>query len=93
MPRKTRKTVQNEAWKRPNILTLEEGMVGSPAKSPLLGQQGQGDAAGQQSLAKGVLGDRCPEPVAALRQGLEGRRRGVHAVVAGVLSLKKDSRK
>ena len=58
----------------------------SLAMKPLLSQQGQGDAAGQQSLAEGVLGDGRPEPVAALCQGLEGAGRGMHAVVAGVLS-------
>jgi len=53
---------------------------------PLLSQQGQGDATRQQSLAEGVLGDRRPEPVAALCQGLEGAGRGMHAIVASVLS-------
>jgi len=55
------------------------------AGQPLLGQQGQGDAARQQSLAEGILGDGRPEPVAAFRQGLKGAGRGVHAVVTSVL--------
>ena len=52
---------------------------------PLLGQQGQGDAARQQSLAEGILGDGRSQPIAAFRQGLKGAGRGVHAVVTGVL--------
>ena len=55
------------------------------AGQPLLGQQGQGDAARQQSLAKGILGDGRPEPVAAFCQGLKRTGRGVHAVVTSVL--------
>ena len=56
---------------------------------PLLGQQGQGDAARQQSLAEGILGDGRSQPIAPFRQGLKGAGRGVHAVVTGVLGSAK----
>ena len=62
---------------------------GSATRQPLLGQQGQGDATRQQSLAEGILGDGRPQPVAAFRQGLKGAGRGVHAVVTGVLGSAK----
>lgn len=62
------------------------------AGQPLLGQQGQGDATRQQSLAEGILGDGRPQPVAAFRQGLEGAGRGVHAVVTGVLGKNSQTR-
>mmetsp|Transcript_88094 Transcript_88094/g.172318 ORF Transcript_88094/g.172318 Transcript_88094/m.172318 type:complete len:232 (-) Transcript_88094:401-1096(-) len=38
----------------------------------------------QQRLAEDVLADRGPEPIRALRQALERRGRGMHAVVAHV---------